>query len=78
MVYAAMILDIKKKTKGFAYIDLERIPPTGVIVERLFSTAERAYTDLRGRLDVVKLEAQLLLDVNRELWNLETVCSIVD
>eukprot|EP00954_Amorphochlora_amoebiformis_P008803 685141-Amorphochlora_amoeboformis.AAC.1 len=61
MGYAAMIMAKTKKSKGSAYIDLEWIPPTGVIVERLFSSAKRAYTHLRGLLDFVNLEAQLFL-----------------
>lgn len=60
------------------YADVDWIPATSNVCERLFSRAQKILGDLRHRLDPERLEQLLLLTVNRDLWNLTTISNIVD
>lgn len=51
------------------YINLNFIPPTSNIVERLFSLAGRIYSDNRKSLDNSTLEEIIFLNQNKDLWD---------
>ena len=55
------------------YIDLNFLPTTSILVERLFSAAKFVLTDCRKSMYPVHFEASLFLKVNRELWSVETL-----
>ena len=59
------------------YIDLNFLPTTSNLVERLFSAAKFILTDCRKSMYPVHFEASLFLKVNRELWSVETLNCIL-
>ena len=69
---------VHDKTEGSKYISTRLLLPTSCVVERLFSQAKRVFSPHRRRLNIKTLEALLLLNQNRQLWNLSTVASVVN
>jgi len=55
------------------YMDLNFIPPTSNIEERLFSLSKRVYNDHRRSLDNSILEDIIFLNQNNDLWSADTV-----
>jgi hypothetical protein len=51
--------------------NLEFIPPTSNIVERLWSTTKFTFNDLRKRLKPETLEMLICLRANRRLWDMD-------
>ena len=61
------------------YKDINWIPPTSNIVERLFSRAKLNLTDLRSRMEPRTFEALLYLHCNESLWDqslLSALCAL--
>ncbi len=59
------------------YIDLNFVPATSNIVERLFSAAKHILTDTRKSMHPIHFEACLFLKINRDLWNVHTLGRIL-
>ena len=77
--FASMIL--KKRTKvttSSGYLDLHFLLPTSNLLERFFSVAGLALTNLRQRLTPEHLEQQLFLKANSKLWNIHTVSKVLN
>ena len=55
----------------------EWIPATSNVCERLFSRAKMIFDDYRKNFELVNLEAQLLLFVNKQLWDIKVVSVLV-
>jgi hypothetical protein len=51
--------------------NLEFIPPTSNIVERLWSTTKFTFNDLRKRMKPETLEMLICLRANRRLWDID-------
>jgi hypothetical protein len=59
------------------FINLEFIPPTTNVVERLFSTARLLLTDYRKSMSSYTSECVMFLKSNSSLWDINTVSKIV-
>jgi hypothetical protein len=59
------------------YMNLEFIPPTSNIVERLFSSARLVLTDYRKSMSPYTFECVMFLKFNTSLWDINTVSKIV-
>ncbi len=59
------------------YVDVSYISGTSCIVERLFSRAKTTIRDLRSSMTKENLENILFLYANRQMWNIDTVNSVV-
>lgn len=60
------------------YDDTRFIFRTTDLVERLFSTCRRAYTDYRTNMSLTYSKSQVCLYCNRDLWTLSDISNIVD
>ena len=60
-------------TENSKYVDLIHVGATSCIVERLFSKAGLILTDTRRSILPKNFEAALMLHINRDMWNLNTV-----
>lgn len=77
--YAESTLNKAKSSKSDSlYQNLEFIPPTSNMVERLFSTAKSIITDDRKSMSPFHLECVLFLKQNRSLWDSTTVAAVVN
>ena len=65
------------RTGGSMYSSTYHVLPTSNIVERLFSSARYLLDDNRKKMLPRNVEICLYLKVNRSLWNLETVASVL-
>lgn len=61
-----------------AFMDLNFIPATSDIVERLFSAAGLVLTDLRSSMLPYHAEVVLFLKINRSMWNVQMVNDLVN
>lgn len=59
------------------YMDCHFLLPTSNIVERFFSLAGQAFSDDRQRLLPLNLEMQLFLNMNKAMWNEETLMKVM-
>ena len=59
------------------YINLEFIPPTSNVVERLFSSARLVLTDYRKSMTPYTFECVMFLKFNATMWDINTVSKIV-
>jgi hypothetical protein len=76
--FATEILLARKKPKvADQYVNLDWIPPTSNVVERLFSLTRLTFTDYRKATLPENLECTLFLKVNSSFWGIETVGKIV-
>jgi hypothetical protein len=76
--FASQLLRARKKGKTITgYINLDWIPPTSNVVERLFSLARLTFTDYRQAALPENLEATLFLKVNAKFWDVQTVSEIL-
>jgi hypothetical protein len=66
-----------KTMHDFNFINLEFIPPTSNIVERLFSSARLVLTDYRKSMSPYTFECVMFLKFNASLWDINTVSKIV-
>jgi hypothetical protein len=67
----------RRRAQPDEYEDLNWIPPTSNICERLFSLAKLTLGSLRQSMSPETLEATVMLKVNRAYWNIFTVDAIV-
>jgi hypothetical protein len=78
--FAEEIIGRAKRSKLAAageYIDLSFIPTTSCKVERLFSRAKLNLSDLRKSMLPSNLEMLMYLHMNKNLWDIQTVASIL-
>ena len=59
------------------YLNLNFVPPTSNVVERLFSNARLVLTDYRKSLTPYTFECVMFLKINRNFWDLDLVAKIV-
>ena len=72
--FASEILKKKRKVAAkSSYIDTRFIQPTSNMVERFFSSAGFAASELRQNISPVHLEEQLYLKANKRFWNVQLV-----
>ena len=76
--FASQILAKRAKNEQTPYVDTRFILPTSNILERFFSCAGTAASDLRLRLSPVNLEEQLYLKINHRFWDLKTVNELLN
>jgi len=67
------VFEKNKKNIGTRYINIDWIPPTSNLCERLFSRAKLVFSERRQRLLPKNLEIVLFLKLNRNLWTPFTV-----
>ncbi len=60
------------------YLDLRFLLPTTNIIERFFSKAGYTLDPRRRRVDPEKLEQQLFLHMNKEIWDITDVHEVVE
>ena len=65
------------KEENYHFIDLEFIPPTSNVVERLFSAAKLVLTDYRKSMTSYTFECVMFLKYNSSLWDINTDSKIV-
>lgn len=65
------------KKPEFDFINLEFIPPTSNVVERLFSSARLVLTDYRKSMSPYTFECVMFLKFNSSLWDISTVSKVV-
>ena len=65
------------KDPNFDFINLEFIPPTSNVVERLFSSARLILTDYRKSMSPYTFECIMFLKFNSNLWDISTVSKVV-
>ena len=65
--------ECETKSPNRMYIDTRFLLPTSNILERFFSTADIAYSDIRQCLLPQNLEMQLFLKINKKFWTLDVV-----
>ena len=72
--FASVILKKRQKLCPVTkYVDCRFLLPTSNLLERFFSTAGYASSDLRQRLLPANLEEQLFLKINKRYWDQKTV-----
>ena len=77
--FASMILKMRAKvTTSSDNFDLHCLLPTSNLLERFFSVAGLALTNLRQRLTPELLEQQLFPNANSKLWNIHTVSKVLN
>ena len=77
--YATAILRARKKPRIMReYSNLDWIPPTSNIVERLFSLTRLTFTDYRKATLPENLESTLYLKDNGDLWDIQTIANIMN
>jgi len=78
--FAASLLKKRKveKLNVKTYQDCRFLLPTSNIVERFFSEAGFAFSDLRQSILPLNLEMQLFLKVNKSLWSKEVLMSVMN
>ena len=59
-------------------MNVKFLVPTSNHLERFFSSADMAKSDLRGNLSPMRLEQQLFLKYNKSFWDLQTVNDVVN
>ena len=59
------------------YNNLQWIPSTSNVVERLFSKMKLVFSERRQSMEPSTLECMMMLTVNRELWNERTVNQVL-
>ena len=70
--------DRKRQRTGVSiYSSTYHLLPTSNVVERLFSSAKYLLDDNRKKMLPRNVEICLYLKINRNLWNLETVASVI-
>jgi hypothetical protein len=74
---AVQALKKKRNVMQSDFIDIEFIPPTSNIVERLFSAARLVLTDYRKSMTPYTFECVMFLKINRALWDSSLVSKIV-
>jgi hypothetical protein len=62
---------------NFDFINLDFIPPTSNVVERLFSSARLVLTDYRKSMSPYTFECVMFLKFNSCLWDISTVSKVV-
>ena len=67
----------KLERKSSEYMNVKFILPTSNLVERFFSTAPYAYSDLRRNLLPYNLEMLLFLKLNQRFWDEKLVSSVL-
>ena len=67
------IVSSTRNLKTSEYMNLNFIPATSNMVERLFSLSRRMYSDHRKSLNNTTLENIIFLNQNNKFWNEETV-----
>ena len=67
----------RRKVSTGIYADLNFIPPTSNVVERLFSTARLVLTDYRKSMSPYTFECVMFLKFNSSLWDLNLVSKII-
>ena len=67
----------RRKVSMGIYADLNFIPPTSNVVERLFSTARLVLTDYRKSMSPSTFECVMFLKFNSSLWDLNLVSKII-
>ena len=77
--YATEILRARKKPRIMReYSNLDWIPPTSNIVERLFSLTRLTFTDYRKAILLENFESTLYLKLNGDLWDIQTIANIMN
>ena len=74
--FARTLLEWNEKCKESAtskYVDLNWVPPTSNVVERLFSAARQKLTDYRKSMSPYTFECVMFLKVNRKYWDIDLV-----
>ena len=73
------ILRARKKPRIMReYSNLDWIPPTSNIVERLFSLTRLTFTDYRKAILLENFESTLYLKLNGDLWDIQTIANIMN
>jgi hypothetical protein len=76
--FAKELLSVFKRPRlTTTYENVNWIPVTSNVVERLFSLAKLTFTDNRQATLPENIEKTLFLKVNSELWNINTVADII-
>ena len=80
--FAASIIKKRKMPTGvlrsqLRYMDSHFLLPSLNLLERFFSTAEYANSDMRQNLSPQNLEMQLFLKINKKYWDIELVFKVV-
>ena len=76
--FASMILKKRAKVTTSSDFDLHFLLPTSSLLDRFFSVAGLALTNLRQRLTPEHLEQQFFLKANSKLWNIHTVSKVLN
>ena len=76
--FASKILQKRaKNTVDSDYCNLQFLKPSSNLLERFFSSAGFALSDLRQSLTPVHFEQQLFLKANKKFWGIETVTEVL-
>ena len=67
----------QKASKHESYGNMKWVPPTSNRAERLFSRAKQIITPGSKRVTPIHLEENGFLLLNKDSWDLTTVCKIV-
>ena len=67
----------RRKVVHGEYLNLNFVPPTSNVVERLFSNARLVLTDYRKSMTPYTFECVMFLKINRNFWDLDLVAKIV-
>ena len=73
---ATTLLELNEKSKESAsskYANLNWVPPTSNIVERIFGAARQVLTDYRNSVSPYTFEYIIFLKVNRKYWDIDLV-----
>jgi hypothetical protein len=66
------------KLSNCTYRSVAHVCPTSVVVERLFSQTKRIMTNDRKHMDPSTMEMCIMLKINKDLLNAETVDAAID
>jgi hypothetical protein len=74
--FATTLLELNEKSKECAaskYVNLNWVPPTSNVVERLFSASRQVLTDYRKSMSPYTFECIMFLKMNRKYWDIDLV-----
>ena len=70
-------LEDAANNSDIAYMNLDWIPSTSVVLDSLSSRAKLTQGDLRKSMSLMRLEAILFWYVNKDLWNYNSVYQVI-
>jgi hypothetical protein len=72
--FATELLQAEKRPRiANEYMNLDWIPPTSNVFERLFSLARLTFSDYRQATLPENVETALFLKINAKFWDIQTV-----